>query len=87
MKAPSDPRPARRRRQACAPAYHAHRWSMTARAYLGGCLRLPRCEDGAALDDLITQLDRLYLRMGEREQREVNAHLRRLQPIGDGHDE
>jgi hypothetical protein len=55
---------------------------MTARAYLGGCLRLARCEDGAALDDLVIKLDRLYLRMAERERREVNAHLSRLQPIG-----
>lgn len=84
MMLPPTPRPApRRRRPACPPAFHAHRWSMAARLYVGGCLRLPLCEDGRALDALLTQLDDLDRRMAAREREEVNAHLSRLQPIGD----
>lgn len=85
MKAPPDPRPGRRRRQACPPAYHAHRWSMVARAYMAGCLRLAACADGAELaelDALYDRLDALDRRMAERERAEVNAFLTRLQPPG-----
>jgi hypothetical protein len=86
MMAPPTHRPApRRRRQACPPAFHAHRWSMSARLYVGGCLRLRDCED-EALDTLLSRLDRLDRMMGERERMEVNAHLSRLRQQGDGLD-
>lgn len=59
---------------------------MPARLYMGGCLRLPLCEDGQALDTLLAQLDDIDRRMAEREREEVNAHLSRLQLTGGGLD-
>jgi hypothetical protein len=87
VKLPPDPRPAPRpRRPACPAAFHGHRWSMTARLYVGGCLRLPLCGDGQALDALLDRLDTLDRKMAAREREEVNRHLSRLQPLGDGLD-